>query len=32
MAKLARPRLYDPDGPTLGLPEWEYSGIATVTA
>ena len=28
MAKLARPRLYDPDHPTLGLPEWEYAGIA----
>ncbi|GAA4558818.1 FAD-dependent oxidoreductase [Pseudonocardia xishanensis] len=28
MAKLSRPRLYDPDGPTLGLPEWEYRGIA----
>jgi succinate dehydrogenase/fumarate reductase flavoprotein subunit len=28
MAKLARPGLYDPDSPTLGLPEWEYSGIA----
>ena len=28
MAKLARPRLYDPDGLTLGLPEWEYLGIA----
>jgi 3-oxosteroid 1-dehydrogenase len=28
MAKLARPRLYDPSHPTLGLPEWEYEGIA----
>ena len=28
MAKLARPRLYDPAHPTLGLPEWEYAGIA----
>jgi 3-oxosteroid 1-dehydrogenase len=28
MAKLARPRLYDPSHPTLGLPEWEYAGIA----
>ena len=28
MAKLARPRLYDPDHPSLGLPEWEYAGIA----
>src|ERR687893_1257880 len=28
MAKLARPRLYDPGHPTLGLPEWEYDGIA----
>lgn len=28
MAKLARPRLYDPGHPTLGLPAWEYEGIA----
>jgi 3-oxosteroid 1-dehydrogenase len=28
MAKLARPRLYDPASPTLGLPQWEYDGIA----
>ena len=28
MARLARPRLYDPESPTLGLPEWEYAGIA----
>jgi 3-oxosteroid 1-dehydrogenase len=28
MAKLSRPRLYDPNGPTLGLPAWEYAGIA----
>ena len=27
MARLARPRLYDPMHPTLGLPEWEYQGI-----
>jgi 3-oxosteroid 1-dehydrogenase len=28
MAKLGRPRLYDADHETLGLPEWEYRGIA----
>lgn len=28
MAKLSRPRLYDPGSPTLGLPGWEYEGIA----
>ena len=28
MAKLSRPRLYDPEHETLGLPEWEYRGIA----
>ncbi|MEV1292692.1 FAD-dependent oxidoreductase [Pseudonocardia sp. NPDC049635] len=28
MARLSRPRLYDPDSPTLGLPAWEYRGIA----
>jgi len=28
MARLARPRLYDRESPTLGLPEWEYAGIA----
>lgn len=29
MAKLSRPRLYDPESPTLGLPQWEYEGIAS---
>ena len=28
MAKLARPQLYDPDHTTLGLPAWEFDGIA----
>lgn len=28
MAKLARPRLYDPESATLGLPRWEFEGIA----
>ncbi|MFC9553389.1 FAD-dependent oxidoreductase [Rhodococcus sp. NPDC056960] len=28
MAKLSRPRLYNPDHPTLGLPEWEFEGLA----
>ncbi|MFE5699099.1 FAD-dependent oxidoreductase [Rhodococcus koreensis] len=28
MARLSRPRLYDADHETLGLPEWEYRGIA----
>ncbi|TQC48316.1 FAD-dependent oxidoreductase [Rhodococcus sp. WS4] len=27
MAKLSRPRLYNPDHPTLGLPDWEYEGL-----
>src|SRR3954452_15318054 len=26
MAKLARPRLYDPGHPTLGLPDWSTPG------
>jgi 3-oxosteroid 1-dehydrogenase len=25
MARLARPQSYDPDHPTLGVPEWEYN-------
>lgn len=28
MAKLSRPRLYNMDHPTLGLPAWEFEGIA----
>jgi 3-oxosteroid 1-dehydrogenase len=27
MARLSRPLRYDPDHPTLGLPEWEYKAI-----
>ncbi len=27
MARAARPHLYSPDAPCLGLPEWEYEGI-----
>jgi hypothetical protein len=27
MARTARPHLYSPDLPHLGLPEWEYEGI-----
>jgi hypothetical protein len=27
MARTARPQLYSPDAPNLGLPEWEYDGI-----
>jgi succinate dehydrogenase/fumarate reductase flavoprotein subunit len=27
MAKLSRPRLYNPVHPTLGLPDWEYDGL-----
>ena len=29
-ARLSRPQLYDPDGPTLGLPEWEYAQIRAI--
>lgn len=29
MARLSRPRLYDPASKTLGLPQWEYDGIAS---
>lgn len=27
MARTARPQLYSPDAPSLGLPQWEYDGI-----
>ena len=29
-ARLSRPQQYDPDGPTLGLPEWEYRQIKAI--
>ncbi|ABW12318.1 fumarate reductase/succinate dehydrogenase flavoprotein domain protein [Parafrankia sp. EAN1pec] len=28
LARIGRPALYDPASPTLGLPEWEYNGLA----
>jgi 3-oxosteroid 1-dehydrogenase len=29
-ARLARPQQYDPDSPTLGLPEWEHRQIRAI--
>src|ERR1700750_46304 len=29
-ARLSRPQLYDPDNPTLGLPEWEHRQIRAI--
>jgi hypothetical protein len=29
-ARLSRPQLYDPDSPTLGLPEWEHRQIRAI--
>ncbi|MFI1035842.1 FAD-dependent oxidoreductase [Streptomyces sp. NPDC020951] len=28
LARIGRPALYDPHSPTLGLPEWEFDGLA----
>ncbi|MER7922331.1 FAD-dependent oxidoreductase [Streptomyces sp. NPDC096057] len=29
LARIGRPTLYDPESPTLGLPDWEFEGLAS---